>query len=648
MIQSAQPLLTGPPVVAPLDPTDLWETDRLHSLRSYGVLDTLPEVHYDELVQAAVRLCGTAGAMIGFVDRDRTWFKATHGMSTHEVPRQGSLCAAVVDHGAPLVVPDLAQDARFAENPVACWPDLVRSFVGVPIVGRDGLPLGAFGAFDRHPREFGPADVGALTAPAELTVALLELRRRDVTTGRDLATHPELTPVRLRRAIDEGEMVPFFQPVVDLRRNTVRGLEALVRWRHPTLGTLPPGRFLSALENTGLVLPLGRHMLLSGLRQLREWRSRLDEAEAWVLSVNVSPGQLTEPGLTDLVVSALIEHQIPGSRLELEITENRAFLDNDTARQELAALRAAGVRLALDDYGTGHSSLERLLDTPLTTLKLDRALVQRLPHDARAAAAVTSTLDLAAELGLEVVAEGVEEPGQLAWLAAHDVPLAQGFLFAHPVPSTLVPGTARHLGLPTLRTPSSPGVLPDGPRHGWSHEIHEPTPREHLLEAVDAFLLRALGRPVTEADPHPGAAMVIATAPHWRDLERGLRAADIDVDGHRASGRLTVLDPHETLPLLFRVTGGIDPAAVRRLFLPQLRSLSAQWGPVAAYGEMTALLWERGDILGCLELEEAWNAFAEEGGLSVCCRYPEPGPEHAGDEGAWARLAAAHTCTDRA
>ena len=396
---------------------DLWEVDRLRSLRSYGILDTAHETDYDELAHAAMRLCESAGAVIGFVDVDRTWLKASRGLTGHDFPRSSSLCAAVVALGAPLIIPDLMADPRFAEHPATHWPDLVRAFTGVPIVGRDGLPIGAVGVFDRQVREFTVADVAALTALAELSVALLELRRRDASAGRSTFLEgSDLTPVRLRQAIETGEMVPFYQPVVDLRTGTVRGLESLVRWRHPTRGTLAPAHFLPTIENTDLVFPLGRHMLASSLRQLQRWRTQLPAADKWVISVNISPGQLTEPGLTDMVVSALIENQLPSHQLELEITEARAFLDDSTVCQELSSLKAAGVRLALDDYGTGYSSLRRLLESPLTTVKLDRFLVQGLPHDRRAGAAVRSTLQLAADLQLEVIAEGVETREQLGWL----------------------------------------------------------------------------------------------------------------------------------------------------------------------------------------------------------------------------------------
>lgn len=632
-----------PDAVAPAP--DQRENDRLRSLYNYGILDTAPEIHYDELVRAAAKLCGAVGAVIGFVDRDRTWMKASTGLSRREFPRRHSMTGAVVDLGAPLVVPDLTTDPRFRENLSVSSPDLVRAYAGVPLMGLDGLPLGAIGVYDRRPREFTMADIGALNALAELAVALLELHRRHVSIYRARAPDGlDLRPVRLREAIDAGEMQPFFQPVLDLRTGALRGLETLVRWRHPTLGTLPPAQFLPSLESTDLVSPLGRHMLQSSLHLLHAWRTRLPDAEGWVLSVNVSPGQLTTPGLTDMVVAALIENHVPSNRLELEITEDRAFLDHATAHQELAALNRAGVRLALDDYGTGHSSLQRLLDLPLSTVKLDRSLVQRLPNDARAAAAVRSTLSLTTDLGLEVIAEGVETPAQLRWLTDHGVPLAQGFLLSRPVPSQTVPHTARTLHRSAA---GRQGALPPartGPEHGHSHEIVQGSDAAELVRSVCDFVRSGLVRSVTEHDPYPGAAVVIATPTHWHDLEHCLVEAGVDVPGHLATGRLTVLDADQTLPKLLH--GGpscVDGTALRQLFLPSLRATHEAWGHIATYGEMTALLWERGEVVAALELEQEWNSLTDESTFSVCCRYPQEDPRPRADQTQWAELDALHT-----
>lgn len=630
--------------------TDQREDDRLRSLHSYGILDTAPETHYDELVRAAAKLCGAVGAVIGFVDRDRTWMKASTGLSRREFPRRHSMSAAVVDLGAPLIVADLSTDPRFRENLSVGSPDLVRAYAGVPIVGLDGLPLGAIGVYDRRPREFAMADIGALKALAELTVALLELHRRNGNLYRARAPDGlDLRPVRLREAIDTGEMQPFFQPVVDLRTGALRGLESLVRWRHPVLGTLPPGRFLPTLEDTDLVSPLGRHMLHSSLRLLHAWRSRLPDAEGWVLSVNVSPGQLTTPGLTDMVVAALIENRVPSHLLELEITEDRSFLDDATAHEELSALHRAGVRLALDDYGTGHSSLQRLLDLPLSTVKLDRSLVQRLPHDPRTAAALRSTLTLTTDLGLEVIAEGVETPDQLKWLTDHGVPLAQGFLLSRPVPSQAVPHTARTLPRAALasRTATEPGRAgPDraGPEHGHSHEIVKTSDPGETIRGVCDFVRSGLVRPVTADDPYPGASVVIATPTHWHDLERSLVDAGVDVPGHLATGRLTVLDADETLPQLLQ--GGpacVDGTALRQLFIPSLRTTHEAWGHIAAYGEMTALLWERGDVVAALDLENEWNSLTDESTFSVCCRYPQEDRRPCAVQTQWDELDSLHT-----
>ena len=419
-----------------MPPQHRHEQDRLESLRSYGVLDTPPEHEYDALSELAALVCGTPIAFVSLTDGDRQFFKARYGSDVRETPRADSFCPYAVAEGQVLVVPDATLDARFADNAVVRGAPGVRAYAGAPLVGRDGLPLGTLCVVDVRPRTFAPEQLRGLATLADHAMHLLELRRVDRSRGR--RTPPPGGPVhdavRLRQALDGGELVPHYQPLVELATGRAVGLEALVRWEHPGLGTVAPAAFLPAIESTGLMMPLGRAVLADALRMLAALSVDPRVPALIGMTVNVSLLQLAEPGLAATVLGALDRHGLDPARLCLELTESETLLDDRAAVAELRSLRAAGVHLALDDYGTGWSSLTRLLDLPLTALKLDRSLVTRLPHDARALTVVEATLRMAEGLGLGVVAEGIETAGQHRALRELGCLHGQGYLFSRAVP----------------------------------------------------------------------------------------------------------------------------------------------------------------------------------------------------------------------
>jgi EAL domain-containing protein (putative c-di-GMP-specific phosphodiesterase class I) len=190
----------------------------------------------------------------------------------------------------------------------------------------------------------------------------------------------------------------------------VRGVAALGTPEH---GLILPGRFLPAIESSGLIMPVGRHILREAIIMLA--RLHVDPANrALGMAVNLSLGQLAQPGLSSNVLRELAVHRVPAQWLTLEITESAALLDDREAVAELRTLHTAGVNLSIDDYGTGYSSTMRLLDLPTDTLKIDRSLTRRLPSDRRALAVARSTIDMAADLGITVVAEGIELLGAAA------------------------------------------------------------------------------------------------------------------------------------------------------------------------------------------------------------------------------------------
>jgi hypothetical protein len=312
------------------------EHDRLDSLASYAVLDTPRETTYDALTALAARLCSTSFAAVTLVDEDRQWFKSIHGLTVEQTPRSMSFCSDVVAASQVLMVPDATTDGRYRGNPLVTGEPGVRSYLGVPLVGRDGLPLGALCVIDQKPRSFTPDQVGVLVTLAEQVVFLLEQRRRDLLDGllSDHVLDDARDPVRLRAALRDGELVPHYQPLVDIRTGQLHQLEALLRWEHPAFGTLAPAAFLPAVEATALVVPVGRAVLDQALGQLVLLRAD-GINPAGGIAVNVASGQLSRPGLARDVVTALTRHHVPGSQLTLEITEATALGDVAVARREL-------------------------------------------------------------------------------------------------------------------------------------------------------------------------------------------------------------------------------------------------------------------------------------------------------------------------
>jgi diguanylate cyclase (GGDEF)-like protein len=234
----------------------------------------------------------------------------------------------------------------------------------------------------------------------------------------------------LRAAVDDGDLTLAFQPLVDLRTGAVRGAEALVRWHHPELGAVPPAEFIPIAEATGLIRPLGELVLAEACHELSRWRDVPGTPS--LVTVNLSPLQLTGGGLVPLVEEVLAAHGLTPDALCLELTESALLGSPEQGIDALHALRALGVSIALDDFGTGYSSLGRLKWVPVDVLKLDRAFVAGTDEGDRAI--VAAVLALADALGLDVVAEGVETPDQAARLLQLGCHVVQGWLYAPAVP----------------------------------------------------------------------------------------------------------------------------------------------------------------------------------------------------------------------
>lgn len=237
----------------------------------------------------------------------------------------------------------------------------------------------------------------------------------------------------LRQALEQEEFVLHYQPKMCADGARVHGVEALVRWQKPSGELVPPGLFIPLAEQLGLIVPLGNWVINEACRQLAEWhKAGLKDIS---VAVNLSTGQLGDPGLIAQVAYSLASHRLPPTALELEVTESMMMTNTKQAIEKLKTLQVLGVKLSIDDFGTGYSSLSYFKQIPADTLKLDRSFIQQIEHDGRDLDLCAGIIALSHQLGLSVVAEGVETQAQWALLSKHGCDLFQGYLFSKPLPA---------------------------------------------------------------------------------------------------------------------------------------------------------------------------------------------------------------------
>jgi diguanylate cyclase (GGDEF)-like protein len=259
----------------------------------------------------------------------------------------------------------------------------------------------------------------------------------------EYSPHRLALAAELRRALDERELVLHYQPKADLGSGRIVAVEALVRWQHPEHGLLGPDQFIPLAEATGLVRELTLYVLDASLAQLRSWH---DEGIDIRVAVNLSARDLYDLTLPETAAQMLAERGVPASSLELEITESVIVADPMRARAILSRLSEMGVVLAIDDYGTGYSSLGYLKRLPIDQMKIDRSFVMQMADDRKDAAIVRSTVELARNLGLQVVAEGVETAAAWTHLKALGCDFAQGYYLSRPVPAAEIEALVRASG----------------------------------------------------------------------------------------------------------------------------------------------------------------------------------------------------------
>lgn len=259
----------------------------------------------------------------------------------------------------------------------------------------------------------------------------------------------------LRAAANAGELALQYQPQFAASDLRLTGFEALLRWRNPSFGDVPPARFIPIAEALGLMSEIGNWVVHEACRQARAW---LDAGHTgFTIAVNVSPQQLRRPGLASAVLDALHEFRIPGEMLEIELTESAVMENLERVQEELAMLKALGTTLTLDDFGTGYSSLAYLKQLTLDKLKIDQTFVHGLPNDVLDASISRTIVEVGRDLGLRVAAEGVETTGQAEFLSKLGCDELQGFLLGAPASASAAEAYFDVIG---LERPAQPFRIP--------------------------------------------------------------------------------------------------------------------------------------------------------------------------------------------
>ena len=414
-------------------------------LALHDALTGLPNrrLFLERLADAVAEAHATAGQVaVLLIDLDR--FKEVNDQLGHHV---GDLLLQAIGPALCDQVTDVVTVARMGGDEFAmCIPDVdgVDEAVRVAkrINGRLALPL----AIEGFTIDIG-ASIGIALSPGDADDVSTVLQHADIamyvakeTRGGFEVYSPERDPNRrqritspgeLRHATELGQLVVHYQPKADVRTGRARGVEALVRWNHPTLGLIAPGEFIPLAERAGLMGPLTTFVLARSLEQCARWR---DQGVPLRLAVNVSVQSLYDDTFPAVVAGLLNRSELDASQLVLDVTESTVMADPRRAQRVLAELGALGVTLAIDDFGTGYSSLAYLKQLPVSELKIDRSFVVGMATDSDDAVIVHSTIDLGQKFGLEVVAEGVESGRVWHLLERLGCDLAQGSYVCPPLP----------------------------------------------------------------------------------------------------------------------------------------------------------------------------------------------------------------------
>ncbi len=393
------------------------------------------------------------GVAVLFIDLDQ--FKMINDSLGHEI---GDLLIQDVSGRFRTALRDDDVLARFGGDefivvlrgePVDVAERLRRAVHPPVVIGDHELFVTAsIGYATNHELGMTPND---LLRDADAAMYRAKARGRDCVEGFEAGGHESgvqalRTTGELRRGIERGEIVPYFQPIVDLESGRALGFEVLARWLHPDRGLLPPSEFLPLAEETGLLIDLGARILRDSMAQLALWRAAGHTFANCSLSINVGTRQLVDPNFYDTVIDALAETGLDADSLWLEITETSLLADVKAASVALRELRSLGLHLSVDDFGTGYSSLTYLKRFPVESIKIDRSFVAGLGIESEDSTIVEAVVRLGQSLGLTVVAEGIESPLQLARLRELGCDRGQGYLFGRPRPAELIERERTNVG----------------------------------------------------------------------------------------------------------------------------------------------------------------------------------------------------------
>ena len=274
----------------------------------------------------------------------------------------------------------------------------------------------------------------------------------------------------LRHAVENGEFLLHYQPRIDLRTNTCTGVEALIRWNNPTLGSVMPSDFIPLAEETGAIVPIGAWVLREACRQAAVWRAQgVGDIH---MAVNLSARQFADPHLHDNILDALEAAQLPGELLELELTESMVMRHPEQAVRWLAGIKKTGVRLSIDDFGTGYSSLAYLNRFPIDVVKIDRSFIRNVPDSHSDAQITSAVIALGHSLGLTVIAEGAETQAQIDFLRREGCDEVQGYFYSRPIPAADVKtflGRSGPSGLDDSSRPSTRSQQGMNPGRAFHH-----------------------------------------------------------------------------------------------------------------------------------------------------------------------------------
>jgi len=420
------------------------EDARLAALAATGILDTGSEPCFDTITRLCAQYFHADTVCLGFADQSRIWIKSYWGEPVREMPRERSIFEMVLSADGTVVVPNIAEHPNFADRRFNIRRLQVGSFASAPVRCSEGRILGTLTVFSSEPRRRMTLDeIQMLENLADMAASQLELRRlkqflpiRSEDAARRAHSTSEIWPqcADLRRALEQREFELYYQPEVELATRRIVGLEALIRWRHPRRGIIPPAEFIPIAEECGLILPIGDWGMAEVCRQIQRWSSEHPSESAPRVCVNLSARQFAREGLADHVEALLVRTGISSHQLGLEMTESSFVTDSHTAMEVLGSLRRLGVSLLLDDFGTGYNSLDHLHVFPFDVLKIERSFIRRMTEGEQPLHIVRTIIDLARVMGMEVVAEGIETAEQYRLLCEMKCRYGQGYLFARPMP----------------------------------------------------------------------------------------------------------------------------------------------------------------------------------------------------------------------